>query len=159
MNSQKRAQPGRTPFEMRYFKLPRNVDARSFGPRLKRSEMTRLIEKRWQQYGPIWSRFVRGDVHRIRPAKTQGHEQRGHRYAVVVQSDDLALSTVVVVPTSTSCRPTSFRPKIRIEGHDTYAMAEQVTAVDWGRLGEPVYRLPAATMNELDHALDMVFGR
>ncbi|TDE09129.1 hypothetical protein E1269_15565 [Jiangella asiatica] len=46
---------------------------------------------------------------------SRGHE-RGKRYAVVVQSDLLPLSTWLVAPTSTSARPTSFRPEVEISG-------------------------------------------
>ena len=39
---------------------------------------------------------MRGDVYRLRsPRATRGHEQRGARYAVEVQSDDLPLSTLL----------------------------------------------------------------
>ncbi|MDP9319371.1 MAG: type II toxin-antitoxin system PemK/MazF family toxin, partial [Actinomycetota bacterium] len=56
---------------------------------------------------------MRGDVHRLRAARgTRGREQAGARYAVVVQSDHLPLSTWLVAPTSTSARPASFRPEI-----------------------------------------------
>ena len=46
--------------------------------------------------------MVRGEVFRLRlPRGVRGSEQRGARYAVVVQADELlALSTVLVSPTS-----------------------------------------------------------
>ena len=41
------------------------------------------------------------------PRGTRGHEQRGARYAVIVQADEfLDLSTVLIAPTSTSARRT-----------------------------------------------------
>ena len=41
-----------------------------------------------------WTSSVRGDVYRLRAARDAvGHEQQGPRYAVVLQSDDLNLST------------------------------------------------------------------
>ena len=46
------------------------------------------------------------------PRANRGHEQRGTRFAVVVQSDSLPLSTLLVAPTSTSARAASFRPRI-----------------------------------------------
>ncbi|MFN2627590.1 MAG: type II toxin-antitoxin system PemK/MazF family toxin [Gaiellaceae bacterium] len=50
------------------------------------------------------------------------HEQRGARYAVVVQADEfLCLGTVVVAPTSTSVRAASFLPTITLEGQETRA--------------------------------------
>jgi mRNA interferase MazF len=59
---------------------------------------------------------VRGDVHLLHaPRDARGHEQRGLRYAVVLQSDYLAeLSTWLLAPTSTSALPLSFRPRIEV---------------------------------------------
>ena len=42
------------------------------------------------------------------PRGARGSEQQGSRYAVIVQSDDLMLSTVLVAPTSRSAPPRSF---------------------------------------------------
>ncbi len=52
---------------------------------------------------------MRGEVYRL-SARGQGHEQKGRRYAVVLQPDWLTLSTWIVALTSTSARETSFRP-------------------------------------------------
>src|SRR5262245_29367472 len=79
---------------------------------------------------PRWSRCVRGDVYELNaPRGTKGHEQRGNRYAVVVQSDHLPLSTWLVAPTSTSARPASFRPAVEIGGTSTLVLVEQIAAV------------------------------
>lgn len=102
---------------------------------------------------------MRGDVHRLRaPRDAAGHEQRSARYAVVVQSDLLPLSTWLVAPTSTAARPASFRPEIDIEGTGTLVLAEQTTAVDPQRLGARVGRLSLQEMEELDAALRTVLG-
>jgi mRNA interferase MazF len=59
---------------------------------------------------------VRGEIYRLRaPRDVRGHEQSGLRYAVVVQSDQLPLSTWLVAPTSTSAQPASFRPEVDID--------------------------------------------
>ena len=59
----------------------------------------------------------RGDIFSLRLPKGQGHEQRGKRFGVVVQSDAfLPRSVVLVAPTSASVKPASFRPEIEIEG-------------------------------------------
>ena len=62
--------------------------------------------------------MVRGEVFRLPALRgARGHEQRGARYAVVVQADEfLGLSTVLVSPTSMSAQPASFRPTITLEG-------------------------------------------
>jgi mRNA interferase MazF len=100
---------------------------------------------------------VRGDVYQLKaPRDARGHEQRGNRYAVVVQSDLLPLSTWLVAPTSTSARPASFRPQIEIEGKSTLVLVEQTAAVDPERLGHLVGHLSHAEMTTVDHALRVV---
>jgi mRNA interferase MazF len=100
---------------------------------------------------------VRGDVYELRaPRDARGHEQRGHRYVVVVQSDLLPLSTWLVAPTSTSARSASFRPEIEIEGKSTLVLAEQTAAVDPQRLGHLVGQLTWQEMAAVDDALRVV---
>ncbi len=100
---------------------------------------------------------MRGDVHRLKaPRATRGHEQAGRRFAVVLQSDALPLSTVLVAPTSTSARPASFRPEIEVEGVATRVLVEQTTAVDPERLGPVVGRLGADAMHQVEQALSVV---
>jgi mRNA interferase MazF len=102
---------------------------------------------------------VRGDVHRLRSDRqARGREQRGGRLAVVLQSDDLPLSTVVVAPTSTSARPADFRPEITIDGTVTRVLVEQLAAVDLSRLGDRVGRLTPDERLTLDDALRDVLG-
>jgi mRNA interferase MazF len=100
---------------------------------------------------------VRGDVYRLKaPRDARGHEQRGTRYAVVVQSDLLPLSTWLVAPTSTSARPTSFRPEIDIQGKTTYVLVEQTAAIDPDRLGELVGHLTRHELVAVNEALRTV---
>lgn len=102
---------------------------------------------------------MRGDVYALRaPRDAKGHEQAGKRYAVVVQSDLLPLSTWLVAPTSTSARPASFRPEIEVAGKTTLVLAEQATAVDPQRLGERVGRLSDNEQRAVDAALITVLG-
>lgn len=100
---------------------------------------------------------MRGDVYRLKaPRDARGHEQRGNRYAVVVQSDLLPLSTWLVAPTSTSARPTSFRPEIDIQGKTTYVLVEQTAAIDPDRLGELVGHLARHELVAVNDALRTV---
>jgi mRNA interferase MazF len=100
---------------------------------------------------------VRGDVYELKaPRNARGHEQRRHRYAVVVQSDLLPLSTWLVAPTSTSARPASFRPQIEVEGKGTLVLVEQTAAVDPRRLGQLVGHLTWQEMSAVDDALRVV---
>jgi mRNA interferase MazF len=103
---------------------------------------------------------VRGEVFRLAaPRDRRGHEQRGARYAVVVQSDDVSgLSTVVVAPTSTSARAATFRPVIELRDARTRVLADQMTAVNPRRLGKSVGRLDAGELGAVDEALALVLG-
>lgn len=102
--------------------------------------------------------YVRGDVHRLRaPRSTRGHEQHGERYAVVIQSDDLMLSTLLVAPTSRSSPPRIFRPTISIGDDHTQVLVEQIAAVAPERLGEFVGRLSRDELVALDDAIRLVF--
>jgi mRNA interferase MazF len=100
---------------------------------------------------------VRGEVHRLKaPRGTRGHEQSGARFAVVVQSDDVPLSTWLVAPTSTSARHASFRPEVEIDGRTTRVLAEQTAAVDPTRLGPSVGYLSREEIRRVDAALRIV---
>lgn len=103
---------------------------------------------------------MRGDLYTLKAAKdVRGHERVGARYAVVVQSDDVPLSTWLVAPTSTGRRAASFRPEIEINGTTTRVLVEQLTVVDpETRLGEFAGRLKAAEMHAIDAALQAVLG-
>jgi len=104
--------------------------------------------------------MVRGEVFRL-PARrgARGHEQSGARYAVIVQADEfLDLSTTLVAPTSTSARPTSFRPTIAVDGRETRVLVEQTTVVDPQRLGRSAGRLDANELRAVDEALTLILG-
>ncbi|MFY9920487.1 MAG: type II toxin-antitoxin system PemK/MazF family toxin [Mycobacterium sp.] len=100
---------------------------------------------------------MRGEVFRLRaPRGSRGHEQSGTRYAIVIQSDQLPLSTLMVAPTSTAARVASFRPEVEIAGRVTRVLAEQTAAVDPSRLGESVGYLSFDEMRRVDAALRIV---
>lgn len=103
---------------------------------------------------------MRGDLYRLKaPKDIRDHEQGGGRYAVVVQSDDLPLSTCLIAPTSTGRRPASFRPEIEINGIKTRVMVEQLTVVDpQTRLGDFAGRLDNAELQTLNRALQVVLA-
>jgi mRNA interferase MazF len=103
---------------------------------------------------------VRGELFRLpSPRAARGHEQRGARYAVIVQADEfLGLSTTLVSPTSTTARPASFRPTISISGSDTRVIVEQTTVIDPQRLGGSAGRLEADELRAVDDALSLILG-
>jgi mRNA interferase MazF len=98
---------------------------------------------------------VRGDVYRLRaPRDAVGHEQQGRRYAVVLQSDELNLSTAIVALTSTSAHPYVFRPEVTVRGEPTRLMLDQLRAVDVEKaIGDRVGRLSPAEMIEVNRLL------
>lgn len=104
--------------------------------------------------------MVRGEVFRLPPRRgARGREQRGARYAVIVQADEfLDLSTTLVAPTSTTARPTTFRPTIRLQGSETRVLVEQTTVVDPQRLARSAGRLEASELRAVDEALALILG-
>ncbi|MGH2872148.1 MAG: type II toxin-antitoxin system PemK/MazF family toxin [Solirubrobacteraceae bacterium] len=104
--------------------------------------------------------MVRGEVFRLPAARAaRGHEQRGARYAVVVQADEfLGLSTTLVAPTSTSARAATFRPSIELGGIATKVLVEQTTVVDPDRLGSSAGRLGVVELSAIDQALALILG-
>ena len=100
--------------------------------------------------------MVRGDVHAITLPRGRGRVQHGTRYAVVVQADDLlALSTVVICPTSRSAPAASFHPEIDID-ESTRVLCEMVGAVDARNLGEHIAHLGLDDMRAVDEGLQLV---
>jgi len=104
--------------------------------------------------------LVRGEVFRLpAPRAVRGHEQRGARFAVVVQADEfLDLSTTLVSPTSAHALPASFRPTITLEGQETRVLVEQTTVVDPERLGRSAGRLAASELRSVDEAVALILG-
>jgi mRNA interferase MazF len=102
----------------------------------------------------------RGEIVRLRaPRGARGHEPHGPRFGVVLQAGDLlALSTVIVAPTSTSAQSASFRPEITVAGSRTRVLADQLTAVDRSRLGPSAGTLTWAELVEVDTAIQVVLG-
>ncbi len=102
---------------------------------------------------------MRGDLYRLRSDKEAfGHEQRGPRYAVAIQSDGILLSTLIVAPTSTSAQSAIFRPEIETDGTRTRVLVDQMRSVDASRLGDFVGRLDAAKTGEVDRAVRLILG-
>ena len=103
--------------------------------------------------------LTRGSVCRVSLGRATGREQAGPRYAIVVQSEELwLLSTLVVVPTSTSARAATFRPEITVAGERTRVLCEQIRTVDARRLGDPIETLSAADLRGVEDAIEIVLG-
>ena len=97
---------------------------------------------------------MRGDIYQLRaPRDGRSYEQAGARYAIIVQSDDLTLSTVFVAPTSRSAHASSFRPTITIGSEQTQVLVEQTAAVAPERLGNLVGHVSRAELDQINDAL------
>jgi mRNA interferase MazF len=102
---------------------------------------------------------TRGDIFRIRLPAGRGHEQRGSRYAVIVQADELlGLSTAIVAPTSRNAAPATFRPEVEVAGETTRVLVEQLRAVDLDRLDRHAGRLTLEEQRAVDAALELVLA-
>lgn len=103
--------------------------------------------------------MTRGEVYRVRLPATRGREQRGPRYAVIVQADELlGLSTALVAPTSRSAASATFRPEVVVAGESTRVLVEQIRAVDIDRLEQFAGRLDAHEQRAVDEAMELVLG-
>ena len=101
----------------------------------------------------------RGDVFELLLPRPTGHEQRGRRLGVVVQSDAfLPRSVVIVASTSGSARSASFRPEVAVGDQSTKVLVEQIGAVDVTRLGDEVGRLTPQEIWAVDEALRTVLA-
>ncbi|PWJ48455.1 mRNA interferase MazF [Quadrisphaera granulorum] len=105
----------------------------------------------------------RGEVYELatsplsRGDHLQGRDQRERRLAVVVQSTALPLlSTVVVVPTSTTVFEAQWHVAIAMPDTTTYALCEQVSAVDPSRLGSFRGMTSYEELRDIDDALRLV---
>jgi mRNA interferase MazF len=93
------------------------------------------------------------------PRLARGHEQRGARYAVVLQSDALEpLSTTVLAPTSTAARGAPFRPQIAVAGERTRVLCEQIAAVSRERVGPVVGHLSSDELSAVEEAVAVILG-
>lgn len=103
---------------------------------------------------------MRGDVYETRNnPNAKGHEQQGRRYAVILQSDGLAMSTVIAAPTSTSARDASYRPEIQLMGLRTKVLVEQMQSVDpQRRLGRKVGKIAFQEQLDIDRAVKLILG-
>ena len=101
--------------------------------------------------------MVRGDVYVIKLPRGRGRVQHGHRFAVIVQADDLlALSSVVVCPTSTSTPGATFHPEVTIGEEPTRVMCELVGAIDARFLADQVAHLTFGELRSVDDGLELV---
>ena len=147
-------------FVRRFYTPRRAYVAHRSERKQRRSSATLRMCRQRESSLPKWLATMRGDIYRVRtPRNVRGHEQQGARFAVVLQSDDVPLSTWVVAPTSTGRRSASFRPTVVVEGQQTAILVEQMIAIDpETRLGEFAGRLTAGELAVVDQATRVILG-
>lgn len=72
---------------------------------------------------------------------------------MILQSDDLLLSTVLVAPTLRSAPPRIFRPTITVGEEETQVLIEQTAAVMPERLGDLGGHISRNELAGIDNAL------
>lgn len=68
----------------------------------------------------------------------------------------MALSTVVICPTSTSAPAASFHPEIELADESTRVLCEMVGSVDQRALGEQVGHLSYHELRSVEDGLELV---
>jgi mRNA interferase MazF len=101
---------------------------------------------------------IKGGVYQIDLGKARGHEQRGHRFGVVVSPAKSWLSVATVVPTSTSARQLSMRPRVEVAGAPTVLLVDQIRSIDTDYIHELVGMLSRDEMAELEDAISRYLG-
>ncbi|MGF6886454.1 mRNA interferase MazF [Nocardia sp. GAS34] len=103
--------------------------------------------------------IFRGAIYEIKALPgARGHEQQGRRYAVIIQSDRFASSTVIVAMISTSAGQAVYRPEIEFDGTKTRILADQIYTVSPERLGDFKGSLDGREIAALDRALMLKLG-
>lgn len=103
--------------------------------------------------------IFRGAIYEIKALPgAQGREQRGRRFAVIIQSDRFASSTITVAMTSTRAGEAIYRPEVELDGTKTRILTDQIFSVDPSRLGEFKGALESSELTDLDRALLLKLG-
>ncbi len=103
--------------------------------------------------------IFRGAIYEIKALPgARGHEQQGRRYAVIIQSDRFASSTLIVAMTSTSAGPAVYRPEIEFDGTKSRILVDQIYTVTPERLGDFKGSLEGNELAALDRALMLKLG-
>jgi mRNA interferase MazF len=101
----------------------------------------------------------RGDLYRA-SLRGYGHELTGPHYVVVVSDEPYNwISTVVVVPFSSSATSLDWRPEATLRGARTRALVDQVQVIDKRLLREHLGSLAGtAVLDQIDQELQHLLG-
>ena len=105
----------------------------------------------------------RGAIFNINFSPRRGHEQEGLRPAIVIQADLYCpLPTILVIPTSTHAhKEIDFHVPVTVHGTRTYALIEQLTAVDKTRrikITNYIGKVTVQEMEQIDSMLRIFVG-
>lgn len=103
--------------------------------------------------------IFRGAIYEIKALPgARGNEQQGRRYAIIIQSDRFATSTITVALTSASAGPAIYRPEIEFDGAKCRILTDQIYSISPTRLGDFKGGLEAHELADLDRALMLKLG-
>ncbi|MEV0230869.1 type II toxin-antitoxin system PemK/MazF family toxin [Nonomuraea sp. NPDC050786] len=103
--------------------------------------------------------IFRGAIYQLKALPgARDHKQQGRRYAVIIQSDRFATSSITVALTSTGAGPAIYRPEVEFNGKKSRVLTDQIYTVSPSRLGDFIGALEAEETAELDRALMLKLG-
>lgn len=104
--------------------------------------------------------MIRGAVYRVDLGEAKrGHEQRGHRFGLVLSPSAMQWSVATIVPTSTSAGPSAYRPELKLGETLTRFLVDQIRAVDTKYIqGDPAFYLERDELAQIEHALTRYLG-
>jgi len=89
----------------------------------------------------------------------RGHEQRGKRLGLVLNTQQERWSTVIIVPTSTSAQGSAFRPEAVVAGRTTRMLVDQLRTIDTQYVtGDLVDFLKREDMEQVEYAVVRYLG-
>jgi mRNA interferase MazF len=103
---------------------------------------------------------IRGAVYPIDLGDAKrGHEQRGKRLGLALNTQQERWSTVIIVPTSTSAQGSAFRPEAVVAGRTTRMLVDQLRTIDTQYVtGDLVDFLKREDMEQVEYAVVRYLG-
>ncbi|HEY1094098.1 MAG TPA: type II toxin-antitoxin system PemK/MazF family toxin [Glycomyces sp.] len=104
--------------------------------------------------------MIRGAVYPIDLGDAKrGHEQRGKRLGLVLNTQQERWSTVIIVPTSTSAQRSAFRPEAIVAGRTTRMLVDQLRTIDTQYVtGDLIDFLNREDMEQVEYAVVRYLG-
>ncbi len=102
-----------------------------------------------------------GEIWLVALDPTQGSEIRKTRPCLIVSPDEMNrhITTVIIVPLTTTARGYPSRVKVRFQGKAGQAALDQIRTVDKSRLVKRLGQVPDASANQVAAVLIEMFTR